>query len=76
MPDFKNSGNTLNYNVFAISTDFTNAGYESKKIGNSISTKYNIYEDIGLTTGVAADRDSIDTNVLLLIYINPGKEII
>ena len=62
LPDFMNSGNVLNYNVFAISTDFTNSGYESKKIGNSISTKYNIYEDIGLTTGVAADRDSIDTN--------------
>ena len=62
LPDFKNSGNALNYNVFAISTDFTNAGYESKKLGNSISTKYNIYEDIGLTTGVAADRDSINTN--------------
>ena len=62
LPDFMNSGNVFNYNVFAISTDFTNAGYESKKIGNSISTKYNIYEDIGLTTGVAVDRDSIDTN--------------
>ena len=46
LPDFMNSGNTLNYNIFAISTDFNNAGYESKKIGNSISTKYNVYEDV------------------------------
>ncbi len=62
LPDFMNSGNTLNYNIFAISTDFTNAGYESKKIGNSASTKYNVYEDVTLTTGFGADRDSIDTN--------------
>ena len=62
LPDFKNSGNTLNYNIFAISTDFTNAGYESKKIGNSVSTKYNVYEDVTLTTGIGIDRDSINTN--------------
>ena len=62
IPDFMNSGNIINYNIFAISTDFENAGYESKKIGNSISTKYNVYEGVTLTTGVAADRDSIDTN--------------
>ena len=62
LPDFMNTGNTFNYNVFAISTDFTNAGYESKKIGNSISTKYNIYEDVSLSTGIGVDRDSIDTN--------------
>ncbi len=62
LPDFMNSGNTFNYNIFAISTDFTNAGYESKKIGNSISTRYNVYEDVTLTTGVGADRDSINTN--------------
>ena len=62
LPDFLNSGNTFDYNIFAVSTDFTNAGYESKKIGNSVSTKYNIYEDVSLTTGVGADQDSINTN--------------
>ena len=62
LPDFMNSGNILNYNIFAVSTDFTNAGYESKKIGNSVSTKYNIYEDVSLTTGAGIDRDSINTN--------------
>ena len=62
LPDFMNSGNTFNYNLFAIDTDFTNAGYESKKIGNSISTRYNVYEDVTLKTGFGADRDSINTN--------------
>jgi len=62
LPDFMNTGNTLNNNIFAVSTDFTNAGYESKKIGNSVSTKYNVYEDVSLTTGLGVDRDSIDTN--------------
>ena len=59
LPDFMNTDNLFNYNIFAISTDFTNAGYESKKIGNSISTRFNIYEDVSLTTGFAIDRDSI-----------------
>ena len=27
LPDFMNTGNTLNNNIFAVSTDFTNAGY-------------------------------------------------
>ncbi len=62
IPDFNNTGNTLNYSIFAISTDYTNSGYESKKIGNNFSTKYEVYEDISLTAGLGIDFDKIDTN--------------
>ena len=62
IPDFKNSGNNLNYNIYAVSTEYQNAGYESKKIGNSVSLNYDIYEDVSLTSGVGADVDQIDTN--------------
>ena len=62
LPDFMNSDNTFNYNIFAVSTDFTNAGYESKKVGNVLSTQYNIYENVSLKTGFGVDLDSIETN--------------
>lgn len=62
IPDFKNTDNILNYNIFALSTDYTNSGYESKKIGNVLSTRFNVYENVSLKTGVAVDLDSIDTN--------------
>ncbi len=62
LPDFMNTDNTFNYNIFATSTDFENAGYESKKIGNGLSTQYNIYENVNFKIGFAADLDSIDTN--------------
>ncbi|MFL2525756.1 MAG: outer membrane protein assembly factor BamA [Pelagibacteraceae bacterium] len=62
LPDFMNTDNTFNYNIFAISTDFTNSGYESKKIGNGLSTQYNVYEDITLRTGFGIDLDKINTN--------------
>ena len=62
IPDFKNSGNNFNYNIYAVSTEYKNAGYKSKKIGNSVSLNYDIFEDISLTTGLGADVDQIDTN--------------
>ena len=62
LPDFMNTDNTFNYNIFAITTDFTNSGYESKKIGNGLSTQYNVYEDISLRTGFGIDLDTINTN--------------
>jgi outer membrane protein insertion porin family len=62
LPDFMNTDNTFNYNIFAITTDFTNSGYESKKIGNGLSTQYNVYEDVSLRTGFGIDLDKINTN--------------
>lgn len=62
VPDFLNSDKSLNYRIYALTTDYENAGYESKVIGNSVSTKYNIFEDVFLTNGFAIDLDKIDTN--------------
>ena len=62
IPDFMNTDNLFNYNIFALSTDYTNSGYESKKIGNVLATRFNIYENVSLKTGFAIDLDSIDTN--------------
>ena len=62
IPDFKNTDNALTYNVYAISTDFENAGYESSLIGNSLSIKYDLLENITLRPGISIERDKIDTN--------------
>jgi len=59
VPDFKFSGNTFGYDVYALSTDYKNAGYESKVIGNSTSLTFDIYEDLSITTGLGIDLDEI-----------------
>lgn len=62
IPDFNNTDNVLLYNLFATSTDFENAGYESSVVGNSLAIKYDLYEDITFKPGIGIDLDSIDTN--------------
>ena len=61
-PDFKSTGNQLTTGLFAVSTDYENAGYESSKYGVNSSLKYQIYEDIYLSTGLSLDSDTIDTS--------------
>ena len=58
IPDFNNTDNVLLYNLFATSTDFENAGYESSVVGNSLAIKYDLYEDITFKPGIGIDLDS------------------
>ena len=60
IPDYKNTGNELDLNVYSISTDYTNAGYESSKLGNNVSIQYGVYEDVYLKTGIGFEYDKID----------------
>ncbi|MBL61462.1 MAG: outer membrane protein assembly factor BamA [Candidatus Pelagibacter sp.] len=62
VPDFQNSGNTVGGSLYALTTDFSNAGYESKVIGGSVFTEYSLYEDIFFKYGLSIDLDRIDTN--------------
>ncbi len=62
IPDYNNSDNNLIYNAYIIDTDYDNAGYESKVIGNSIATSFNIYEDVLFRPGFGFDIDDINTN--------------
>ena len=61
-PDFKSTGNQLTTGLFAVSTDYSNAGYESSKYGANTSIRYQVYEDIFLSTGLSLDSDTIDTS--------------
>lgn len=62
IPDFLNSGSSFTNSFFVLSTNFENAGYESKKIGNNTSYAYSIFEDTTLSTGFGIDQDDIKTN--------------
>ena len=62
LPDFKNSDNDLSLEIFALSTDFENAGYESKVVGFNSAISYDIFEDISFKPGIGVDFDKIDTN--------------
>jgi len=62
IPDFKYSGNTLNTGLYAISTDYKNAGYESSKFGSRLGLTYDLFEDVSFQYGFGLERDSIDVN--------------
>ena len=75
IPDFNNSGNSISNSLYALSSDYENAGYESKLVGASGSTKYDIYDDLKLNLGLAIDLDDIDTtaNASSLYKSREGK---
>lgn len=62
VPDYKNTNNTLISELFALSTDFANAGYESSKAGGSIATMYEVAENLDFKIGLGADLDDISAN--------------
>ena len=62
VPDYKNTNNTLISELFAVSTDFANAGYESSKAGGSIATMYEVAENLDFKIGLGADLDDISAN--------------
>lgn len=62
VPDYNNTNNTLISELFAISTDFANAGYESSKAGGSIATMYEVAENLDFKIGLGADLDDISAN--------------
>ncbi len=62
LPDFKNSDNTLDFSLYALTTDYTNSGYESKVVGTNISTLYEVYDDLFFKIGGGIDIDRINTN--------------
>lgn len=58
-PDYNDSGRLIKNNFFIQNTNYESVGYESKMVGDDISTKYQIYDDISLNLGVGFDYDTI-----------------
>ena len=59
-PNFKNSNKELVYSLFSESDDYSNSAFKNKKIGNKVSTKYEIYEDIFFRPNATIQLDRLD----------------
>jgi len=58
-PNFANSGSSIGTNLFSELSEFKNAGYENKSLGNNYSSSYPIFEDLELSPTLSLQRDSL-----------------
>ena len=61
-PNFMNSEKELANYFFSESDDYSNAGYKSKRIGDRLGTRYEIFEDIYLKPFGIIQFDKLETN--------------
>ena len=61
-PNFKNSEKEFANYFYTETDDYSNAGYTSKRIGDRLATKYEIFEDIYLKPFVILQLDKLETN--------------
>lgn len=61
-PDFLDTGNTFNNNLYITKTTYNSAGYENKIIGNDISYAYNFFQDTEFLAGFGINMDKINVN--------------
>jgi len=58
-PNFRNTNKELATSIYSEKDDYTNAGYENKRIGTNFSTRYEIYEDIFFRPNIGIQYDSL-----------------
>jgi outer membrane protein insertion porin family len=58
-PNFKNISKELATSIYSEKDDYTNAGYENKRVGTNFSTRYEIYEDIFFRPNIGIQYDSL-----------------
>jgi outer membrane protein insertion porin family len=61
-PNFQNSNKELALSLFSEVDDYTNSGYQNKKIGTKVATKYEIFEDIFFRPNLGAQYDKLDVS--------------
>ena len=61
-PNFKNTEKELANYFFSESDDYSNAGYTSKRIGDRLGTRYELFEDIYFKPFVILQFDKLETN--------------
>jgi outer membrane protein insertion porin family len=59
-PNFKQTEKELSASLFSVIDSFENSGYENKKIGTQLATKYEIYESIFFRPNVMAQYDKLE----------------
>jgi len=73
-PNYKNSNMELAASLFSEVDDYQNSGYENKRAGTRIATKYEIYEDIFFrpNLGVQFDKLEVTDNASSLLRSRQG----
>jgi outer membrane protein insertion porin family len=61
-PNFKNSEKELANYLYSETDDYSNAGYTSKRIGDRLGTKYEVFEDVHLKPFILFQYDKLETN--------------
>lgn len=61
-PNFNNSDKELFNSLFSDTDDYKNSGYQNKRIGDKIATKYEIYEDIYFRPNFLIQYDKLETS--------------
>ena len=73
-PNYKNSNKELAASLFSEVDDYSNSGYQNKKVGTRFATKYEIYEDIFFrpNLGVQFDKLEVTGNASSLLRSRQG----
>jgi outer membrane protein insertion porin family len=61
-PNFRNSSKELATYVYSESDDYSNSGYQNKRVGTKIATKYEIYEDVYFRPNFGLQYDKLDVS--------------
>ena len=59
-PNFKNSNKELATYIYSVSDDYSNTGYQNKRVGTKIATKYEIYEDVYFRPNLGLQYDNLE----------------
>ena len=59
-PNFEDSNKELAFSLFSEVDDYSNSGYENKRVGTKFATKYEIYEDIFFRPNIGIQYDKLD----------------
>jgi outer membrane protein insertion porin family len=61
-PDFKGSNKEFNYSLYSEVDDYVNSGYQNKKVGTKLGTKYEIYDDLYFRPNFSLGYEKLDTD--------------
>ena len=59
-PNFKNSNKEIAISLFSELDDYKNSGYQNKRVGTRVATKYEIYEDIFFRPNLGVQFDNLE----------------
>jgi outer membrane protein insertion porin family len=60
-PNFNNSNKEFAASLFSEVDDYSNSGYQNKRIGTKFATRYEIYEDVFFRPNIGAQYDKLET---------------